>query len=630
MPIPTPADFRDRTKKHSQMREMLAQMAENVIDKDQLILLASRVDLTDSNLSFSIHILVDMIARYLTEYDINFSSITQTVGDNQTLQENENVAIKSNITNLLLGFEQLIDCINTLSVQTEDKIAENNLTNHNYISNLLISISTLSLAIFESFDNVEAYGGLTKINSETILDLYLGLQSTNEAILSLLSLQPAEKDDLANLLIEQNKVVEFSKLDGFDPDISGSDPQKAENSLIFGQPNNLISIRLMGDVIPTAKGTVKRGSVIIDIDGTKINLPCTYEVQGNGSVQYPKKNLTIGFFKDETYVDSQSVKIGAVLPHDEWVFKANYIDSTHVRQISSYMLWSQMMEARKSWPQRDIDNYYVDKTGVNAIDTGAIGHPIGYPCVVYFNDEFYGIGDFQIGKKRANYNIPKNNPLMVQMEPDGQNIDITNWSNQPYEMKAPSQPTVDTLEAIRNWDIFAQSDQTDFNQNIGIHTNKINIVDYYLFVQFLAATDCVGANFNFVTWDGVQWFFMPYDLDSVYGLEVTGNVILNVVNQSMTEFSRPRQPSKDFWKKVEIAYATDINTRYAQLRDAGIFTVKNVLKNIHQLNDKYTADLFKAEYSKWPALPSVNITSIGQIASWVQARLVFLDTKFNY
>ena len=36
MPIPTPADFRDRTKKHSQVREMLAQMAENVESKESV------------------------------------------------------------------------------------------------------------------------------------------------------------------------------------------------------------------------------------------------------------------------------------------------------------------------------------------------------------------------------------------------------------------------------------------------------------------------------------------------------------------------------------------------------------------------------------------------------------------
>ena len=72
MPIPSPAEFRDRTKKHSQVREMMAQMAENVAEKGGLIALSNETGLTDSKLLFSIQILVDTIARYLTEYDINF------------------------------------------------------------------------------------------------------------------------------------------------------------------------------------------------------------------------------------------------------------------------------------------------------------------------------------------------------------------------------------------------------------------------------------------------------------------------------------------------------------------------------------------------------------------------------
>ena len=550
---------------------------------------------TDVKLLTSIQQIVDAITQFRNDYDVDLAALAALVNSNDT-QAN------TRITRLLVSIQQIVQTFSENRDEIDTLIASNtNAINVSTtsITRLLVSFQTLNYAVSQ----------LTEDTSDLIL---------------------SESDKLKKLINTQEYAVALANLDGFDPNISGSEALNVENALTFAKPDNLICIRLSGDVIPTAKGTVRKGNVLVDIDGVKLNLPCTYEVQGNGSAGFPKKNLTIGFFKDETFVDTQTVKIGPVIPHDEWVFKANYIDSTHTRQISSYMLWSQMMQSRASWPQRDIDNFYVGKTGLDAIDTGAIGHPIGWPCVVYFNDEFYGIGDFQIGKKRANYNIPKNSPLMIQMEPDGQNIDITDWTNAAYEMKAPSKPNSDTAAAMLAWDTFAQSAQADFTANIATYTNKQNIIDYYLLVQFLAATDCVGANFNFVTWDGTRWYFMPYDLDSVYGLEVNGTVILNTVNKSMTEFSRPRQPSKDFWKKVEIAYATDINTRYAQLRDAGIFTVKNVLKNIHRLNDKYTADLFKAEYSKWPALPSVNITSIGQIASWVQARLVFLDTKFSY
>ncbi|MBO3672786.1 CotH kinase family protein [Acinetobacter soli] len=540
-----------------------------------------------SSLSLSIQVLTQAIAE-----------ITNTLNsDVQNLIDGNTNAISATSLGLQTVVTLISDITNIVNANYSEyeKTSVKTLDNENSVTALSVAIQTLVFAFNEYVSSTDDYF--------------------------------SEEKKLERLFLVEQLIAEFASSNSG----SGSSALiKVENAIVFEKPNNIIRIDFSGDLIPAGKGTVKKSEVTLTIDGAVYKTFGTYEVQGNGSVQYPKKNLTFGFFTDDSYVNSQTIKIGAVIPHDEWVFKANYIDSTHVRQMSSYMLWSQVMQSRDLWPQRDIDNSYVGKTGLDAIDTGALGHPIGYPCVVYFNGDYYGIGTFQIGKKRANYNIPKNSPKMIQVEPDGQNIDITDWTNAAIEIKAPSKPNADTAAAFLAWDTFAQSAQADFTANIATYTNKQNIIDYYLLVQFLAATDCVGANFNFVTWDGTRWYFMPYDLDSVYGLEVTGTIILNTVNQSMTEFSRPRQQSKDFWKKVEIAYATDINKRYAQLRNQQIFSVKNILKNIRELNDKYTADLFKAEYAKWPALPSLNITNTEQIATWVKARLVYLDSKFSY
>ncbi|MGK6640611.1 hypothetical protein ACKVB0_026955 [Klebsiella pneumoniae] len=66
-----------------------------------------------------------------------------------------------------------------------------------------------------------------------------------------------------------------------------------------------------------------------------------------------------------------------------------------------------MMDSRRGWPKRDIDNCYVGKVGPDGLPTGARAHPIGYPAVLYVNDAFYGIGTLAVGKKKENYNILK-------------------------------------------------------------------------------------------------------------------------------------------------------------------------------------------------------------------------------
>ena len=63
MPIPTPADFRDRTKKHSEVREMMAQMAENVAP-------IQKVDLKQKHISADTAELIDF-STYLQVGNLN-------------------------------------------------------------------------------------------------------------------------------------------------------------------------------------------------------------------------------------------------------------------------------------------------------------------------------------------------------------------------------------------------------------------------------------------------------------------------------------------------------------------------------------------------------------------------------
>uniref|UniRef100_UPI0015D229DC hypothetical protein n=1 Tax=Acinetobacter sp. YH12043 TaxID=2601050 RepID=UPI0015D229DC len=54
MPLPTPADIRDKTKKHSQVREMLAQLSESVIEKTKSITNAIDFDTYKTEGSYAI------------------------------------------------------------------------------------------------------------------------------------------------------------------------------------------------------------------------------------------------------------------------------------------------------------------------------------------------------------------------------------------------------------------------------------------------------------------------------------------------------------------------------------------------------------------------------------------------
>ncbi|HHS9700139.1 TPA: CotH kinase family protein, partial [Klebsiella pneumoniae] len=447
------------------------------------------------------------------------------------------------------------------------------------------------------------------------------------------------ENQLSRLMIIQQLAVALSALEGFDPaDTSTSSPPLLDKHFVFGEPAGIIRISVNSpNGVPPNKAAGKYPTTArIDVDGKVISFYSTLEVQGDTSAGFPKKNLNITFSSTADRDEDMDLKIGDIIPHDEWTFKANWIDNTHARQYASFLLWSQMMDSRRGWPKRDIDNCYEGKVGPDGFPTGARAHPIGYPAVLYVNDAFYGIGTLAVGKKKENYNIPKNDPLKIHISMDANTawVDIKKLSTDAmkaqYSFKAPKTQTAATQAALEVWDAFASSGQADFTANITTKLDKNNAIDFYLLLAVIGATDLWAddytKNVQFITWDGVKWFFMPYDLDTTYGLRFDGTTI---------SYLPDTVPGTDrsanlFWMKVRSAYGDDVNQRYGDLRNQGIFSPDNLYFLLKQFQSKYSPDLVKADVEKWTTQPSLNVTSIDQILTWFKARLAYLDTYFNY
>lgn len=398
--------------------------------------------------------------------------------------------------------------------------------------------------------------------------------------------------------------------------------------LAFKKPESLVQIYLTDvGVLPTAKGTKINAKAEIHIDGVTFSDKVEMEVQGSSSAAYPKKNWTLAF--------TSKVQIGDVPPHDEWIFKANYVDSSNCRNIGGNILWEKIVQSRKSLNgyKREVDQVFVGKTGDDALFTNAIGHVIGYPCVLYINDAFYGVGSFNIGKKYFNYNLDRSKPTQIQIDWGGNQADITkmgvNFNNTVvYEFKSPKKTTAATLQSMQNWDAFASSSQVDFTANASKFLNKTNVVDYWLFSDFLFNYDGLGKNFQFVSWNGEQFYFMPYDLDSIWGSNWAGNGTI-AADSTLTISDLPLA-TVNFWKKVKITYATELKARYKELRDLKIFHEDTVYEICFELASKYPKDLILTEFNRWPNLPSKNFSNVNQIVSWAKQRLAHLDNQYEY
>ena len=84
--------------------------------------------------------------------------------------------------------------------------------------------------------------------------------------------------------------------------------------------------------------------------------------------------------------------------------------------------------------------------------------------------------------------------------------------------------------------------------------------------------------------------------------------------------------------KTYQAFRPEVEARYAQLRDSGIFSVENLQQKSANLHATVPIDVWSAEADRWNPLgrPSSDVVSTEQILTWFEARLGMLDLHFGY
>lgn len=402
-------------------------------------------------------------------------------------------------------------------------------------------------------------------------------------------------------------------------------PLKGTNNVyVFPAPKSIaiIDIVTTKDPLPSSgeEGTFT-GEVSFTIDGQTAQLFSEIKVQGQSSAGFPKKNWSFDLYTDSTMKDSANLKIGRIRAHDSVNFKANWVDHLHCRQAFNLNLWFKIQDSRKGYPKWDIDNYYTGKTGTAAVPTGALASPIMFPAVCNINGEFYGVGCIHYAKKRGNYNISKNKPLEILIDFGGITA-INVMDPNIIEIKAPSNPTTATLDAIQRWRDFANTSAANIKANYAAYLDKQNFIDYYCFVDFFCGADVVFKNLQMYTWNGKIWRIGVYDVDMSYGLDFDGKVWRFTPTYDAFQ-------SDPFWANIRTAFKTEIEARYAELRKNGLFTVDHVYLGMSEWLSYYPTELLNAEYTKWNP-PSLTDTNFAALMEWVKQRLVFLDSKHSY
>ncbi len=188
------------------------------------------------------------------------------------------------------------------------------------------------------------------------------------------------------------------------------------------------------DSMPTTKQDNKKAFLEFwDMQGNYFKKHAILNAQGNSSMGFPKKNVSVDICEDEWLgEDTPKIRIGKWVPQDSFHMKAYYTDFFRGVGAVSYKLYDQIVLTRgalydRPWKKALLDMSKIGTTTKSLgnpnvgnydllTDTGARCFPDGFPVAIYLNNVFYGIFSFQLKKHRDNYHLDKSTAENVHLD----------------------------------------------------------------------------------------------------------------------------------------------------------------------------------------------------------------------
>ncbi|MBP3647012.1 MAG: CotH kinase family protein [Clostridia bacterium] len=353
------------------------------------------------------------------------------------------------------------------------------------------------------------------------------------------------------------------------------------------------------------------------------------KAQGNSSMGYPKKNQTVKMYADEALEDSVKVDFKGWGAQKKHVYKANWIDLTHARNIVSAQLWGDVVKSRANY--NDLPELLRTSPNQGAVD--------GFPVLVYANNIYQG---------RYTLNIPKD-AWMANMDDSldehcilcgenyvsgcfraAANIDGSDWTDEVHDT-VPAAIKTRWNEVIS---FVMNSTDEEFKANLSNYFYTDSLIDYLLFGLAICDLDGFGKNQIFLTYDGQKWIASAYDKDATFGLYWSGSQFV------ATDY--PRTSYEDYvstssngdgnllYIRLEKNFYSEIQARWEELK-AGALSYSNIMTRFERFIGIVPPHIVKEDYASttgggsFTGIPSQNTNHIQQIRSFAIARQTWTD-----
>ena len=360
----------------------------------------------------------------------------------------------------------------------------------------------------------------------------------------------------------------------------------AENSATFDPERMMgrLPVMIVTGNIPVLENTSdKNTQIIVDIEYTNMQDPtrnfrmegAAMRPQGTSSMGYPKKNFRIYSRKvDSTKVYDYEGKLinnklyafkNGAQPVDCWCLKADYAESSGTHNTGIARLWNKALyDARVTYSfgdrdERNIVDEPVLRTKAQQIAADN-GYPYdvrttidGFPILLFYRlssqDELIFIGKYNFNNDKSTESVfgftgipgfdnekmqcwevlNNGNPLALFTTANGFD---TGWSD-AFEARYPDGSTnVSDLKAFCTW--MSGVSQEDFATQKWEHLDVYKMAAYWIYLMRHAGADQFVKNAMFTSEDGVKWYYILYDNDTINGLVNTGRISISPTDGRQT------------------------------------------------------------------------------------------------
>ena len=321
-------------------------------------------------------------------------------------------------------------------------------------------------------------------------------------------------------------------------------------------------MRIVGDVNLVNQTNNKKFEVPVDIyfysaygkEYDFIVYQCGLRIQGTSSTTYPRKNYRIYFSRSEKYGTKlyvngvevadfkYSFKPGA-RPIDIFCLKADFSDSSSTHNTGAVRIVNDIWK-KCGWltpPQAAYKGNYDVRIGVDGFpidlfyDNDGMGENV-YLGKYNFNNEksgsgiIYGFEGIEGFNDEATLKGERNKCICLEFLNNSEALCLFGTSDMAtfddaLEFRFKADQTWATaheddkaaVKRLWEWIYSCKGNPTKFLNEYAEYFGNDSPFAWYLITDYFMAVDNRAKNMMLVTWDGKIWYFIPYDMDTVFG-----------------------------------------------------------------------------------------------------------------